>query len=167
MNQEQVFTVVKSRPLYINLVFTVLAIGLGITVPKIFHVFGLGPAFLPMFLPVILLAMFTGYRYVIAAAVITPLLSYSVTGMPPAPVAMHMILQIAFVGSLIIYLTRNVNINYLYAIPAAIIGERVLSLIAAAVINSEHMTTGQILGSYPGVIMLAVISIIVMKVYYR
>jgi hypothetical protein len=167
MNPQESLTIAQSRPLYLNIVFTAIAIGLGVTVPKIFHLFGLGPAFLPMFLPVILLGLLTSYGYVFAAAIITPLLSYSLTGMPPAPIAMHMTVQLAVLGSLVILFTRNLKINYIYAIPAAIIAERVLSLIAASAIGSEHITTGAILGSYPGMIMLAVVSIIVMKLYDR
>jgi len=167
MNHQHLLSIAQSRPLYLNIVFTIIAIGLGITVPNIFHLFGLGPAFLPMFLPVILLALFTGYHYVIAAAIITPLLSYGITGMPPAPVAMHMVFQIAVLGCLLIYFSRNLNIKYIYAIPAAILSERVLSLIAASVTNSEHLTAGHIVASYPGILMLVFVSIMVMKFYNR
>ncbi len=167
MNRQQSLSVAQSRPLYVNAIFTVTAIGLGVTAPKIFHLFGLGPAFLPMFLPVILLGLLTSYGYVLAAAIITPLLSYSLTGMPPAPIAMHMTVQLAVLGSLVIVFTRNLKLSYLYAIPAAIVAERLLSLVAASVIGSEHITATAILGSYPGMIMLAVVSIIVMKLYER
>jgi hypothetical protein len=167
MRNEQSLALSHARPLTMNIVFTVLAVGLGITVPKIFHLFGLGPAFLPMFLPVVLLGLLTGYPYVIAASVITPLLSYGLTGMPPAPIAAHMTVQLAFLGSALVFLTHNMKLKYIYAIPIAVLSERVLSLAAASVSGSEHLTAGGIAGSYPGMLMIIVVSMIVMKLYDR
>lgn len=167
MARQHSVAIAESRPAYVHIIFTVLAVGLGVTVPKIFHVFGLGPAFLPMFLPVILLATFSTYRYVLFAAIITPFLSYGLTGMPPAPVALQMVFQLVALGALLVYFTRRLNMQYLYAIPAAIISERLLSLIAALSGVSQHLSVSQIVGSYPGMIMLAVVPIIVLRLYER
>jgi hypothetical protein len=61
-----------------NIVFTIVAIGLGITFSRVFHPVGLGPVFLPMFLPLVILALVASPFYLLSAAIITPLLS---TGM--------------------------------------------------------------------------------------
>lgn len=56
---------------------------LGIIFPIFFHFLGLGSAFLPMFIPVIMGAILLPPSMAVSVAVITPLMSFLFTGMPP------------------------------------------------------------------------------------
>jgi len=71
-----------------------LFIALGIVLPMALHAIpDGGKIFLPMFLPVLLGALFLPWQYALAVGVITPLLSGLLTGMPPAaPLPMNFML---------------------------------------------------------------------------
>ena len=66
-----------------NLTLSAIFIALGILIPIIFHAVGLGSMFLPMFLPVAASIFFLPLSYSICVAVITPVVSSLLLGMPP------------------------------------------------------------------------------------
>lgn len=67
---------------------------LGITVPMLFHVVGLGRTFLPMHLPVLIGALMMRPPMAILVGVLTPWASMLLTGMPPLPMAVVMCLEL-------------------------------------------------------------------------
>jgi hypothetical protein len=71
--------------------------------PLLFHAIHLGRVFLPMYLPLMVLAFSVRPLPAAVTAFITPLLSGAVTGMPPffPPVALFMALELAMVSGLI------------------------------------------------------------------
>lgn len=71
--------------------------------PVLFHLVHLGRIFMPMYLPLVALAFFTKPLPAAVTALITPLLSGAVTGMPPffPPVALFMALELAMMTGLI------------------------------------------------------------------
>ncbi|TFG99236.1 MAG: ECF transporter S component, partial [Calditrichales bacterium] len=84
---------------------------LGIVFPQVFHLFGLGAPFLPMFIPVMVGSMFLSLRYAMLMSVLTPLISWLLTSMPPVvppilPVVMAELLLIALVIVLLRKFTR-------------------------------------------------------------
>ena len=147
-----------------NIVFTILAIGFGITFPRVFHLVGLGPVFLPMFLPIVILALVTSPIYLLSAAIITPLLSTALFGMPGLTTSSIMIVQLSIIGTTI-ELLKSKNICGWIAIPSAILIERVLSLGTAYVIPAIHINPNSILQSYPGIIMLVASALLVDKLF--
>jgi hypothetical protein len=62
---------------------TALFAALGVVLPPVFHVFGLGATFLPMFLPVMMGSMLVTWRFALVLSIICPLTSWLITGMPP------------------------------------------------------------------------------------
>ncbi|OGB63772.1 MAG: hypothetical protein A2Y94_00575 [Caldithrix sp. RBG_13_44_9] len=56
---------------------------LGLIFPVLFHFLGLGSAFLPMFIPIIMGAVLVPPVVAVSIAVITPVISFLLTGMPP------------------------------------------------------------------------------------
>ncbi|MGD0592029.1 MAG: hypothetical protein ABSA44_14715 [Bacteroidota bacterium] len=147
-----------------NIVFTIIAIGLGITLPRIFHLVGLGPIFLPMFLPIVILALVASPFYLLSAAIITPLLSTALFGMPELTTSCMMIVQLSIVGTTI-GLLRSKNIHIWIAVPSAVLIERVLSLGTAYVIPAIHINPNAILQSYPGILVLSASALLVDKLY--
>lgn len=99
----------KSRSIAFTALFTAMGVGL----PYGFHLMGLGPAFLPMHIPVILGALFLGPLYGFAIGLITPLLSSFLTGMPPfmPPVAPMMMVELSLMGAVAGYLSFKKNLN--------------------------------------------------------
>ena len=79
-------------------IFSPLAIALGVALPHVFHLAGLGPVFLPMFLPILLVAMTMELPFVLLVAITTPLISLAITGMPLQGTAIVIAFQLSFMG---------------------------------------------------------------------
>ena len=147
-----------------NIVITIIAIGFGITFPRVFHLVGLGSVFLPMFLPIVILALLTSPIYLLSATIITPLLSTALFAMPGLTTSGIMIVQLSIIGTTI-GLLKSKNIYGWITIPSAILLERVLSLGSAYVIPEIHINPIAILQSYPGIIMIIASALLVDKLY--
>jgi hypothetical protein len=71
--------------------------------PALFHMIQLGRVFMPMYLPLMLLAFFVRPLPAVTTALLAPLLSGALTGMPPffPPVAPSMALELAAMAALV------------------------------------------------------------------
>ncbi len=94
-----------------NILVAVVFSALGIIVPILFHLFGLGSMFLPMYLPLAMGAFLLGRRNALMTGAITPLASAALTGMPPfhPPVAFTMALQLGAMCLLISWLSHRAH----------------------------------------------------------
>jgi hypothetical protein len=97
---------------------------LGVVLPPIFHVFGLGSTFLPMFLPVMLGSMLLSWKFALVLAIFAPLTSWLLTGMPPLvppilPLMLAELVLLALICSVLhVHLQRSVWFTLLIAIIA-------------------------------------------------
>ncbi len=74
-----------------------LFVCIGIILPMVFHVVGPGTIFLPMHIPVLLSGFVLSLPYAILVGLITPVLSSTLTGMPPIfPVLPYMTIELLF-----------------------------------------------------------------------
>lgn len=63
-----------------------MLLGIGILLPMVFHYFNIGgQIFLPMHFPIIIGGFLLPWQYAGALGLVTPLLSFFITSMPPAP----------------------------------------------------------------------------------
>ena len=147
-------------------IFASLAIALGVALPRVFHLAGLGPVFLPMFLPVVLVAMTMELPFILLVAITTPLISLAITGMPPQGTAIVIAFQLSCLGCCGWFFRTKRNISYFWAIVGAVAAERVVSLFIGYAFPSL-VSSGAIVASYPGVIFLLATSIVLMKIYDR
>jgi len=73
---------------------------LGVVLPMLFHVVGLGRVFLPMHLPVVACGLVVAPPVGFAVGFVTPLISSIATGMPPLmPMALLMTLELGALGA--------------------------------------------------------------------
>ena len=72
-----------------------LFLALALVIPVIFHALGLGPAFLPMFFPIILAGFMVSLPVALSVGILAPLTSMFLTGMPPVypPVVFIMMVE--------------------------------------------------------------------------
>ncbi len=145
---------------------TIIAIGLGVSLPRIFHIFGLGHIFLPMFLPLVLIGAMLSIPFLVLIAVVTPFLSTILFGMPPYNVTLIMAVQLTIVGTLM-WLFRQTKMPLWSIPPSAILSERLLTIGTSLLIPSLNISTERILDSYPGILMLSFFGIITAKFYER
>jgi len=101
---------------------TAMFAALGVVLPPVFHIFGLGVTFLPMFLPVMMGSMLVSWRYAMVLAIICPLTSWLITGMPPLvppllPIVMSELILTALIISILrVHLNRPVWLALITAI---------------------------------------------------
>lgn len=118
----------------VNLTGTALCIALGLILPMFFHMFGAGPTFLPMHIPVLLCGFLFGWQYGAICGFIVPLLSSILTGMPPIfPVAPAMMLELCAYGALVGIFYQKLRWNAYPALICAMIGGRIVSGAANAI----------------------------------
>ena len=83
-----------------------IAIAAAVALPQLLHLFGsaigvgsaLGESLLPMHFPILLLGLIAGPYAAIAAGVISPLISFLLTGMPQAAMLPFMVLELGSYG---------------------------------------------------------------------
>lgn len=125
----------KNRPLSAvrRLSTAALLMAAAVLLPQLFHLVG-GPAagsiFLPMHLPVFLAGIFIGPYYAAAVGLLSPLLSFLMTGMPPAALLPFMMVELTCYGLISGFLSRK-GFHTLLCLISAQIGGR---LVEAAVL---------------------------------
>jgi uncharacterized membrane protein len=115
-----------------SIAYISLFIALGVVMPQGFHLVGLGGAFLPMHIPVLLAGLILGPAAGAVTGFFSPLLSSLLTGMPPVmpPIAPIMCIELSIMGLVAGYMSRIEKINpVLKIIPAWIAGRAVYTLL--------------------------------------
>ena len=76
-------------------------IALGVVLPQLSHIFGpqVSKVFLAMHFPVLIAGLFAGPAYGAIVGIITPVISFFITGMPPVPMLYFMIVELAVYGA--------------------------------------------------------------------
>lgn len=134
---------------------------LAIIFPQFFHFLGLGSVFLPMFIPVMVGSMFLTWRFVILLAILSPTVSWLITGMPPIapPILPLLILELAVVGLTITFLRVQTSLTVWIILLIAIIADRLvlffLVLFIAPLFDITHplFSIAMVAAGFPGVIL--------------
>ena len=143
---------------------------LGVALPVLFHLVGLGKTFLPMHLPVLVCGLIVAPPVAFAVGVVTPLVSSALTGMPPLypPVAAVVALAGAALGGAASLLYRRGAGRLWPALIAAVCCGRLTALGASWVLArwfglpAALASAAVLLQGLPGVVLqLAVAPIVV------
>jgi demethylmenaquinone methyltransferase/2-methoxy-6-polyprenyl-1,4-benzoquinol methylase len=134
--------------------------------PVVFHLVRLGHVFMPMYLPLVTLAFFVPPVPAAVTALIVPILSGAVTGMPPfyPPVAVFMSLELAVMAALIAtVVTRRPKINEWLVLVTVLCFGRVLyvalvyAFSLAIALPAGFIAGLSLLGGWPGIVLMIVI----------
>jgi hypothetical protein len=137
-----------------------------LSLPVIFHVFHIGHVFMPMYLPLIALAFFVRPLPAAVTAIVTPLLSGAVTGMPPfyPPVAVFMALEISTMVAVIAWVcSRWPGVNeWVVLVPTLLLGRVIyvgLVYFFSLFINlpAAFMAGLSLLSGWPGIVLMIVV----------
>jgi hypothetical protein len=106
---------------------------LGLTLPAVFHMVGLGSRFLPMLLPLLLNGFLVPAPWAAATGLLTPFLSSLATGMPPLypPVAVALACEGAVAGGVAALTFRRGRGNLWAALISAIVAGRLTALMVS------------------------------------
>ena len=134
--------------------------------PAIFHIVRLGHVFMPMYLPLVTLAFFVRPAPAAATALVVPVLSGAVTGMPPfyPPVAVFMSLELAVMAVLIaaIVSQRPKIREWAVLVPVLLLGRILYVGLVYAFSLAIELPAGflaglSFLGGWPGIVMMLLI----------
>jgi hypothetical protein len=127
MNNIQVLHKTKIKTLFFVVVFTILSV----ITPMLTHYFG-GPAagrtFLPMHFFVLVAGLLLGWRAGLAVGILTPLISFSLTGMPLATALPFIVIETAAYGFFAGLLRESVKNIWMALIGAIVLGRAFLWL---------------------------------------
>ncbi len=101
----------RNRPLYkvlSNALAVAVTVICAMALPQLFHAFGVltglgdkvGQMFLPMYLPVLILAFKTNAITGVLAGILSPVISFSISGMPTAAMLPFIVVELACFGLL-------------------------------------------------------------------
>ena len=120
---------------------TAVFIMLAVFVPWIFHQFHLaGATFLPMHVFVLIAGLLFGWRAGLIVGMLTPVVSYSISGMPALNIMPQIMIELSAYGLIAGTLRQRYNLRPIWALLGAIIGGRVALLLAILVI---YLIAGQ------------------------
>ena len=147
----------------------------GLAMPALFHAFGLGAVFLPMFIPLLIMGFFVGPAAAALNAFMVPLISALLTGMPPLypPLAVIISLETTALSATAALCYRTAGWNMWVSMFAAIAAERLVLAVAAVWIAPLFafpplmLSIGSIAASMPGILLLIIITPIVIKSIHR
>ena len=152
----------KTTVLIDTLIEAVLAfstLSLAVVMPQVFHYFGLGKEFLPMYFPIMVLGFLSVRRWVgIIPALSAPLLSSLMTGMPALPVAAAVSAELAFLF-LSVRFALNRKWNLIAVLPFVLVIGRTFSFLGQMIMNGGHADRAWAFSSagYPGLAALFVL----------
>jgi hypothetical protein len=145
---------------------TVVAVFLAlcITVPMLFHAMGIGKAFLPMFLPILLAGFLIEFPISILVGLLGPLISTLTTGMPPLfPTGVVMIVEGAIAILTIGICYHPLHIPHFISLVLSIIAMRAARILMLWLILPlfglpfKTLTIADLTVSMPGIIMLLIV----------
>lgn len=137
-----------------------------LALPIIFHAAGLGSAFLPMFLPLSAAGFLLPLAVSLPLAILVPLVSFGLTGMPPLlvpPIGPIMMLEMGFLMALNRGLSRGLGWNVYAAAAVAAIADRAFYLlllyIASSLLGLPRLTfsLAGVVSSLPGTALLVTV----------
>ncbi len=106
--------------------WSALFIALGVLFPILFHLFGLGPVFLPMFLPILTAGFVLPPVFAVLVGVVTPLVSFLLTQMPPFLILPLMMSEGFFLGGIPSVFFQKLKWNFWLVLGGTLIFDRML-----------------------------------------
>ena len=138
--------------------------------PQAFHAVGLGMVFSPMHLPVLLCGLLCGWPYGALCGVAGPVLSFALSGMPPAAQLIHMAPELCVYGlttglGMKLIRTGKTGIDlYLSLLPAMLLGRVVGGVVQALVYLSTAQSysaalwvSSYVVGTLPGAVLQLIV----------
>lgn len=163
-----------------KMTITGCCIALGIILPMAFHMIpNAGSIFLPMHIPVLLCGILCGWQYGTICGILTPFLSSTFTGMPPAAMLPAMMCELFTYGLTSGLLSQFVNFkNPLASTCTHLIGAMLAGRIVSGIVNAlifrvgnyslEIFLSAALFTAIPGIlIQLIIIPILVYILKYK
>jgi hypothetical protein len=149
-----------------DLAFAGLFGAAALLLPAVFHMLQLGRVFMPMYIPLMALAFLVAPAVAASTALLVPVISGAVTGMPPfyPPVAFVMAVELSLMaGTIAVLMQRRPALNeWLVLVPVLLLGRAInfgLMYAAALALNlpAGFVAGLSLISGWPGIILMIVI----------
>lgn len=157
-----------------KMVYAAVILALSIAIPAIFHFTALpGNIFLPMHLPVLVGGLLLGPVYGLIIGMLSPILNFFLTNMPPVPMLYIMIFELGAYGFFTGFLYKKSNRLFISLLASLVIGRIVAAIIVFILVqtmtgfdaNPLVWFTGSFAKSFPGIaIQLILVPLIVSRI---
>jgi hypothetical protein len=146
---------------------------LGVAVPILFHMVGMGMVFLPMHLPVLICGLYVSVPVAFAVGVVTPLISSALTGMPPfIPIGVLMALELGVLSGSASVFHRKLKLPVILSIILAMTAARLVGGLERVIIAPSMglqqsfvaYLAASVIESWPGIALQIVIAPIAARV---
>lgn len=150
------------------MVYAAICVALGVVLPIAFHsIQNAGSIFLPMHIPVLFCGLLCGPWYGLACGILAPVLSSTLTGMPPAAILPSMVVELAVYGLVAGLLKKVTKNNIVSLIGAMLCGRVVAGLAKAFIFNAGSYTmkawvTSSFVTALPGIVIQIVLIPLIM-----
>ena len=142
-----------------------LFLALGVLFPVLFHAAWLGGVFLPMVWPVAAAGFFLSLSFCVLVGILTPLLSFLLTGMPPAvpQVLQVMIPELTVLAVLVCLLYRNARVAIWPSLFFGLLASRAVLFFSAGILGttlglpSRWASAAALAKSVPGVFAILIL----------
>ncbi len=140
---------------------------LGVALPMVFHLVGLGRVFLPMHLPVLVCGLLVSPVVALAVGIVTPLASSALTGMPPiVPTGLIMTLELGALALIASMARRWLRLPVMLSVIAAMAAARIvtgLEMLALAPLMGLKQSpiaylAATAISSWPGLVLQLVVA---------
>jgi hypothetical protein len=155
MNNLQILHLTKIKTIFFVFAFTAMSVA----TPMVAHYFGgptVGRMFLPMHFFVMAGALLLGWRAGMVIGILTPLISYSITGMPFLPVLPFLIIEVAAYGLFAGLLQEKTKNIFISLIGAMVLGRLFLWLgifiLPTKLVASQYLI-GAVQGGWRGIVL--------------
>lgn len=154
-----------------SMVICAMMAALGLTLPMVFHLSGLGNKFLPIFLPLLLNGFLVPLPWAVLTGFAVPIISSLLTGMPPLypPVAIVMAVEGAMLAGIAALLYRFYQCHIWVSLILAIIAGRATTFVLSGIladffgIQAALVSFSVLLQSFPGVLLQIIVVPMVLK----
>lgn len=157
-----------------KMVYAAVILALSIAIPAIFHFTALpGNVFLPMHLPVLIGGLLLGPLYGLIVGMLSPVLNFFLTNMPPVPILYVMIFELGAYGFFTGFLYKKTNRLFISLLASLVLGRLVASIVVFIMVqtmtgfdaNPVLWFTGSFVKAFPGIaIQLILIPLIVSRI---
>ncbi|MEO4052708.1 ECF transporter S component [Solibacillus sp. CAU 1738] len=133
----------KTRYLIYTSLFIAIAIVLA-QVVKIIPIGTPGAVLLPLHIPILLCGFVCGKKYGLLAGIITPLVSFLITGMPMIfPIGLSMMFELGTYGFMAGFLYKNLKVNpYISLLVSMLVGRAIYGIAAAILFSFANFDFG-------------------------
>lgn len=115
--------------------FTAFFVSLAIATPWVFHQFYLaGPIFIPMHIFVLLAGLLFGWRAGLGVGLLSPLVSYGLSGMPVLTILPQIVVEVSFYGLVAGILCDRFRLRVIWSLIGAMIAGRLALLFTVSIL---------------------------------